>query len=215
MKICAQCGKELKCSQTKYCSNKCQQEFQKNNYIKRWKKGEENGLCGKYAISSYIRNYLLEKNNYQCQKCHWGEKNPITGKIPLEIHHIDGDYRNMKEENLEVLCPNCHSLTPNFGSLNKRGRGETNTRKNYCIDCGISISTNAIRCNTCASKMRITKKPVSREELKKLIREESFVAIGKNFGVSDNAIRKWCINYNLPTRKKDIKSYSDEEWINI
>ena len=63
--------------------------------------------------------------------------------------------------------------------------------------------------------MRITKKPASREELKKLIREESFVAIGKNFGVSDNAIRKWCINYNLPTRKKDIKSYSDEEWINI
>ena len=30
--------------------------------------------------------------------------------------------------------------------------------------------------------------------------------------VSDNAIRKWCIGYELPSKKKDIKKYSDEEW---
>ena len=30
--------------------------------------------------------------------------------------------------------------------------------------------------------------------------------------VSDNVIRKWCIKYNLPSRKKDINSYSDEKW---
>lgn len=41
------------------------------------------------------------------------------------------------------------------------------------------------------------------------------VSIGKKFGVSDNAIRKWCKAVNLPTRKKEIDNYSDEEWNNI
>ena len=33
--------------------------------------------------------------------------------------------------------------------------------------------------------------------------------------VTDNAIRKWCIGYDLPSKKKDINSYSDEEWEKI
>lgn len=55
----------------------------------------------------------------------------------------------------------------------------------------------------------------SREELKALIRNTPFTTIGKHFNVSDNAIRKWCDFYNLPRRVKDIKAFSDEEWINI
>lgn len=55
----------------------------------------------------------------------------------------------------------------------------------------------------------------TRVELKKLIRMYSFVQIGKKYGVSDNTIRKWCDNYNLPRRVKDIKQYTDEEWEKI
>jgi hypothetical protein len=36
----------------------------------------------------------LEKSNYKCEKCGWGEINPFTNTLPLEIHHLDGDYRN-------------------------------------------------------------------------------------------------------------------------
>ena len=43
----------------------------------------------------------------------------MTNKCPLQIHHIDGNYKNNSEENLELLCPNCHSLTHNYGTLNK------------------------------------------------------------------------------------------------
>ena len=57
-----------------------------------------------------------------------------------------------------------------------------------------------------------TDKPATKEELKKLIREKSFVDIGKQYNVTDNAIRKWCASYGLPTRKKDIKKYTDEDW---
>lgn len=55
----------------------------------------------------------------------------------------------------------------------------------------------------------------SRDELKKLIRTMPFTKIGEKFGVTDNAIRKWCDGYDLPRRVKDIKAISDEDWINI
>ena len=53
---------------------------------------------------------------------------------------------------------------------------------------------------------------ISREELKFLIRNKTFAEIGRNFNVSDNAVRKWCDKLNLPRTKSLIRTYSDEEW---
>lgn len=84
---------------------------------------------------------------------------------------------------------------------------------NFCIDCGKKIEGRSTRCNTCQSIInRICERP-SREELKALIRKDTFVNIGKKYNVSDNAVRKWCIFYNLPNTKKKIKSYTDEQWL--
>lgn len=126
---CLNCGKEIKRnfrSKKVYCSAKCQHEYQQKEYIIRWKKGEEDGLNGQYNLSHRIRKYLLEKHNYKCECCGWGERNIFTNSIPLEIHHKDGNYKNNKEENLQVLCPNCHSLTETFKSHNKNGRKKRN-----------------------------------------------------------------------------------------
>lgn len=128
IKYCACCGKKLLSRQDKYCSSECQHRQQQEEYISRWKQGLENGLKGEYQISSYIRNYLLDKHNYKCEICGWGERNPYTDTILLEIHHKDGNYLNNQEENLQVLCPNCHSLTETYKSHNKDGRKE---RKKY------------------------------------------------------------------------------------
>ena len=57
--------------------------------------------------------------------------------------------------------------------------------------------------------------PISREDLKHLIRTTPFLTIGKQFGVSDNAIRKWCDKYKLPRKVSEIKKYTDEEWEDI
>lgn len=118
---CLNCGEKLKRNH-KFCDTSCQKEYEYKSYIERWKNGEENGLSGKYNLSKHIRRYLLEKHNYKCELCGWGERNEFTKTIPLEIHHIDGDYTNNKEENLQVLCPNCHSLTATHKSHNKTGR---------------------------------------------------------------------------------------------
>jgi predicted HNH restriction endonuclease len=95
-------------------------EFQKAKKINEWKEHperftSENGY-------TFIRNYLLEKYGNKCEKCGWGKENQYTHSVPLEVHHINGDCTNNREENLQLLCPNCHSLTENFGSRNKGSR---------------------------------------------------------------------------------------------
>jgi hypothetical protein len=99
-----------------------------HNYIIKWKNCLVTGMRGKYQISSYIVRYLREKFDNKCSKCGWNEINSYTGKIPLETEHIDGDFRNNKEENLDLLCPNCHSLTPTYKGAN-RGKGRKERKK--------------------------------------------------------------------------------------
>lgn len=122
VRYCLNCGKLLNNRQTKYCSNICQTDYQYKQYINRWKLGEETGLSGEYGISQHIRRYLMNKYSCKCQLCGWGKVNPYTNTIPLEIHHIDGDYKNNNEDNLQLLCPNCHALTETYKSHNKNGR---------------------------------------------------------------------------------------------
>ena len=55
-----------------------------------------------------------------------------------------------------------------------------------------------------AFKQRKVERP-SKEILEKLIKKMSFTKIGELYGVTDNSIRKWCKNYNLAHRKKDLK----------
>lgn len=57
-------------------------------------------------------------HNNSCELCGWNKINTYTNKVPLQIHHLDGDCKNNRPENLQLLCPNCHSLTENFGSRN-------------------------------------------------------------------------------------------------
>ena len=222
IKYCKYCGKELTSEQrhNTYCSQACANAGKRQDKINAWLNGTFDGSRGDGVLSQTIRDFLLEQANYQCEKCGWSEINPTTGKVPLEIHHIDGDYENNQPENLQVLCPNCHSLTENFKA---RGNGRADRKKYYmtntCIDCGKVIANTSIRCCECEGKRRrqiaINNLPISREELKQKIRLEPFEAIGREYNVSGNTIKKWCDKYNLPRLKKDINNISDKDWENI
>jgi len=91
-------------------------------YIQRWLAGLENGMRGKTSTSNHIKRWLRESFGEKYSVVGWAEINSHSGRIPLEISHEDGDFRNNRSENLCLLCPNCHSLTSTYKALNK-GKG--------------------------------------------------------------------------------------------
>lgn len=125
MKNCINCSNPfLKRHQIKFCSNQCQSDYKYKTYIKLWKKGSVDGNLGITTrnTSRHLKRFLIEKFRNKCVACGWNKKHPVTHNIPLEIDHIDGNSENNLEKNLQLLCPNCHALTPFFKNLNK-GKG--------------------------------------------------------------------------------------------
>jgi hypothetical protein len=67
-----------------------------------------------------LRRALLEiGRHYRCAICcqapHWNGK-----KLVLQINHKNGDFADDRSENLEFVCPNCHSQTETYGIQNYR-----------------------------------------------------------------------------------------------
>lgn len=128
VRYCLNCGKEIE--RGNFCNNTCYAKYNEKQYIERWKKGEETGLSGKYGIISSVKKYIFESRDNKCECCGKSYINPFTGLSVLQIHHIDGDCTNNKDENLQLLCPTCHAMTENFGSRNKNATRKDN-RKRY------------------------------------------------------------------------------------
>jgi endogenous inhibitor of DNA gyrase (YacG/DUF329 family) len=132
IKYCERCQKPITTylKSRRFCSLRCQGGYIANKIVSAWKKGEHTGCVKGGHIASPVRSYLFQKHNKKCMICGWSEVNPTTGRIPLTVHHIDGDWSNNKEKNLQLLCPNCHSLTPTYGASNRgKGRKRTPSRR--------------------------------------------------------------------------------------
>lgn len=70
------------------------------------------------AIKSYelkLRLLVAGLKAARCEECGWAERTP-EGHLPVEPHHINGDPEDNRLENLQILCPNCHSLKPYYRS---------------------------------------------------------------------------------------------------
>jgi hypothetical protein len=125
---CINCGKTktgYHSAANKYCSKACKTEYTYNENIRLWKSGIYSGNKGiKFRqVANYVKKYIELKFNYTCVSCGTGTK--WNGKsLSLQIEHLDGNSDNTTEDNLSLLCPNCHTQTDFYGSKNKgRGRG--------------------------------------------------------------------------------------------
>ncbi len=114
----AECGDLIKAGATKYCSFKCQQNFRRRELVQLLEAGNYSAL----GTTTFLRNYLVDHLGERCTRCGWAERHPATKRVPIEVDHIDRNWQNYRLENLTLLCPNCHALTPTFRGLN-RGRG--------------------------------------------------------------------------------------------
>lgn len=74
-------------------------------------------IDGTFKIGCKVKSERLKRalvliRGYECEEC--GRTQWLGKPIPLEVHHIDGNPLNNSQDNLQLLCCNCHSLTPNY-----------------------------------------------------------------------------------------------------
>ena len=122
---CLNCGKDLK-PKRKYCNVKCQSEKRYKDNISDWFKKPDEYTAPRY----FMKVWLIKKYNNKCSRCGWSEKHPVTGNTPLEMHHKDGNWKNNHPNNIDLVCPNCHSLTETY-RIGNRGKGRKIQREYY------------------------------------------------------------------------------------
>lgn len=139
-----------------------------------------------------------------------------------------------------LVCANCHRIihydenfnTPLISAFDKEKAEQyaqeeevlklfhaNKKEPKYCPVCGKLIHTSrnkycSVECSHIgyARQHGNKKGRPDRDELKLMIRTQTFEGIGRYYGVNGNAVRKWCDKYQLPRTKKEINKYTDEEW---
>lgn len=155
--------------------------------------------------SSYNRGNLKRRliiGGVLEEKCDICKMSPNwNGKaLSLQLDHRNGVHNDNRIENLRLLCPNCHSQTPNFAGKKKR---TVNKKTLLCSRCDSAISkfSKLGLCRKCAAtRTNFWKRKVERpkkEELVKMVWEKPTSQIAKELCVSDKAIEKWCKSYGI------------------
>lgn len=181
---CAVCGEKTLRPKNIYCCADCRYKGESERLVAEWLAGAIPGVTRWAKMHDAIRRYLFGKYNSSCQLCNWHEVNLTTGKVPLEVHHVDGNCRNGSPDNIQLLCPNCHSLTDTFRKLNNKSARYERTllAKKKRV-----LAKLTLRVSKCPDAMVLAKE----------LWENPTTIIGKKYGVSDNAVAKWARKLGL------------------
>lgn len=167
--------------------------------------------------SSYNRGALKRRlydsglKSRRCELCGQGEL--WRGRpMALILDHINGVGNDNRIENLQIVCPNCAATLDTH--CGRRNRIEREPRA--CLHCGSKFRPNYASHRYCSqicgthSKGSNAPRPESRKVERPaydvLIRETDelgFSAVGRKYGVSDNAVRKWIRLYKAQNDPPD------------
>lgn len=173
-----------------------------------------------------IKISLVKSFGDHCALC--GKKYP---EYVYDFHHIDPSTKEFgisengltqsKEKTFQeakkcvMLCGNCHRIVHHENISSFLYAVEPN-KEEYLNSFKVLLKNKKRlkKLQTGSNSDGGKGHPVlpGREELKNLIRTKTFKSIALEYNVTDYAVRKNAKKNGLPTNKKDIDSYSDEEW---
>ena len=142
---------------------------------------------------SCLKRRLLKEGLIEniCSEC--GQGSDWKGKpLVMVLDHINGINNDHRVENLRMLCPNCNSQQDTFA-----GRNNAVLNLSRICECGNKKMKDAGHCRSCEQITRRRVKRPSKEKLKEEMGNSSLSALGRKYGVSDNAVRKWAKAYSL------------------
>jgi hypothetical protein len=149
-------------------------------------------VCTGQLRRMILREGLLE---YHCAIC--GISKWLGQPLTLQLDHVNGIGNDARLENLRFLCPNCHSQTDTWGAKKGRPSVVPPPPGPKCPICQRPISQFGIRCRSCAGRASQRTKilwPVT-PILRQMIERSSYLAVARQLGVSDNAVRKRLRNH--------------------
>lgn len=144
--------------------------------------------------------------------------------LPNEVvHHIDKNKSNNDPNNIMVFATkgdhtSFHRKGCDESYLQKLDNGSfiTTQRAMVCPICGNKKDSHAKYCIQCYLKdpsryKSVNGKPdINLLQQQLIINNGNFTKIAKEYGVTDNAVRKWCKSYNLPFHSRDYKKNNCE-----
>lgn len=151
----------------------------------------------------YIKKYnTINPNGYNVESSVNGNSRNYSGYSEEIISNIIFDIKNSSLSLTEIA----DKYSVNKSTITRINKGDVHRRENESYPLREKIKKERVE--------KYSKCP-DRDTLKALIYDKTFCDIGREYGVSDNAVRKWCDKYSLPRTKKEIKSLSQDEWDKI
>lgn len=150
---------------------------------------------------SNLKRIIESGRDLKCECCGLVNWNGLP--ITLQVHHKDGNKDNNELNNLQLLCPNCHSQTDNWCAKNRNNKLK---EIYYCKNCGKQLSE---KCKTglCSECNRDYERSLSKNPGKEILMEDcralkSYSAIARKYGVCSRTAKKWCSGFGF--LKEDI-----------
>jgi hypothetical protein len=173
--------------------------------------GKPNGRFTFTCTTQNVRSHTRAKHKYTSEEIDyfatvWKDKVYL---VPVD--ETSNEKTLYEDSSFEYLAENVLHMYTRISDEELYNYANTASH-NYCSQCGTEISIGSSMCVSCKNLAQRTTTRPTRDELKQLIRTQSFLAIGKLFGVTDNAVRKWCDFEKLPRKSSEIKKYSEEAW---
>lgn len=126
------------------------------------------------------------------------------------VHHCDKNRGNYAIDNLWCFKTVADHTAFHAGQeaiQDAEGIYYCPNKYNHCNICGRKITYGAKLCIECNNNQKMNSKCPDKKELEQIIQcnNGNFTQIAKLFNVSDNAVRKWCKKYGLPSHSSDYK----------